>query len=106
MSGGGMAEGMESHACCGDTGARCGCAEGPLDARATHRGSRRGPLGVSAPGGRQEPGRVTVGLPGGAPPRAGLGGQGNVAVLGALATMAMDVEALTIKGRALEDEGC
>jgi hypothetical protein len=84
----------------------CGGAEGTLDTGATHRGSRRGTGGVIAPGGGTEPGGVPMGVPGGAPQREGLGGPGDVAVLGALATMARDREALPIHGRALEEEGC
>ena len=59
-----------------------------------------------APGGGKEPGRVTMGFPGGAEQREGLGGQRDVPVFGALATMDMDLEALAIDVRDLEGEGC
>ena len=59
-----------------------------------------------APGGGKEPGGVPVDCPGGAQQREGLGGQGDGAVLGARATMDIDLEALPINGRDLEEEGC
>ena len=101
----GMPEGMDSDAQFGDPGPVFGFAEGALDTRATHRGGRRRPLGVVAPSGGEEPGGVPRRFPGGAQQREGLGGQGDVAVLGALAAVDMDLEALTINIRALEEEG-
>jgi len=58
-----------------------------------------------APGGGKEPGLVTMGFPGGAEQREGSGGQRDVPVFGALATMDMDLEALAIEVRDLEGEG-
>jgi hypothetical protein len=58
------------------------------------------------PGSGKEPGGVSMGFPGGAEQGEGLGGQGDVAVFGALATMDMDLEALAIDVRDLEGEGC
>ena len=91
-----MPQGRDGAAHFGDTGSLCGFAEGALDTGATHRGSGRRPLEVIAPGGGQEPGGVTMGFPGGAEQCQGIGGQGDVPVFGALATMDMDLEALTI----------
>ena len=62
-------------------------------------------MGVIAPGGGKEPGLVTMGFPVGAEQREGLGGQRDVPVFGALATMDMDLEALAIDVRDLEGEG-
>jgi hypothetical protein len=105
MRGVGMAEGMDSHTHFGDPGPVFGFAEGPLDTGATHGESRRGTLGVITPGGRKEPGGVPMGFPVGAEQREGLGGQGDVAVFGTLATMDMDLEALTINVRDLKVQG-
>jgi hypothetical protein len=66
MRGVGMPEGMDGHTCCGAPSPVLGWAEGALDTGAAHRGSRRRTLGVIAPGGRKEPGRVPMGVPGGA----------------------------------------
>jgi hypothetical protein len=99
-----MPEGREGATHCSDTGALFGCAEGALDTGATQRGSRRRPLAVIAPGGGQEPGGGTRGCPGGAEPPESLGGQGDVPVLGALATMDMALEALPIEVRDLQGE--
>jgi hypothetical protein len=96
----GMPAGMDGDAPGGAPGPVLRGAAGALDPGAPHRGSRRRTLEVIAPGGG------TRGLPGGAEPREGRGGQGAVAVLGALATMDLDREALAINGRDLEDEGC
>jgi hypothetical protein len=101
----GMPQGREGHPGCGAAGPGCGCAEGTLDTGAAHGRERRGTVGVIAPGGGQEPGGVPGECPGGAQPREGLGGQGDVAVLGALAPMALDLEARPITGRDLEEEG-
>jgi hypothetical protein len=48
---------------------------------------------------------VPVGFPVAAEQREGLGGQGDIAIFGTLATMDMDLEALAINVRALEEEG-
>ena len=100
-----MPEGMDGDTHFSDTGALFGFAEGALDTGATHRGSRRRTLGVIPPGGGKEPGGVTMGFPVGAEQREGIGGQGDVPVFGALATMDMDLEALTIDVRDLQGEG-
>jgi len=105
MGGRGMSEGREGHAYCGDPGSACGDAEGALDTGATPRGSRGRTWGMIPPGGGKEPGGVPRGLPGGTEQREGLGGQGDVPVCGALATMAMDLEALAIHGGDLQEEG-
>ena len=105
MRGVGMPQGRGGHPGFGEASPVCGFAEGPLDPGATHRGSRHGTLGVIAPGSGQEPGGVPVGFPGGAQQREGLSGQGDVAVLGALATLDLDLEALPINGRDLEEAG-
>ena len=105
MGGGGMPQGLDGDAHFGDPGPVCGCAEGALDAGATHRRGRRRTVGVMAPGGGKEPGLVTMGFPGGAEQREGLGGQRDVPIFGALATMDMDLEALAIDVRDLEGEG-
>jgi hypothetical protein len=96
---------MEGHACLGEPSTVFGCAEGALDPGATPRGSRQRTLGISPPGGGKEPGGVPMGLPGGAEQREGLGGQGDVPVFGALTTMDLDLEALSIAVRDLEAEG-
>jgi hypothetical protein len=95
---------MDGDAHFGDTGSLFGCAEGALDTGATHRGNRRRSLDVTAPSGGKEPGGVTMGFPGGAEQHEGLCGQGDVPVFGALATMDMDLEALTIDVRDLQGE--
>jgi hypothetical protein len=100
----GMSLGRAGDAHFGDTGALLGFAEGALDTGATHRGRRCRPLDVIAPGGGKEPGGVPRGCPGGAEQHKGLGGQGDGPVFGALATMAMDLEALTIDVRDLRGE--
>ena len=105
MGGVGMAQGMESAPCCGQAGPVFGLAEGALDTGAAHRGSCRRTLGVSAPRGGKEPGRMTMGFPGGTQQRAGSCGQGDVAIFGALAAVDMDVEALTVHSGDLEEEG-
>jgi len=48
---------------------------------------------------------VPVGFPGGAEEREGLGGQGDVPVLGALTAMDMDLEARAVNIGDLEEEG-
>jgi hypothetical protein len=99
-----MPEGMDGDTHFGDTGSLCGFAEGALDTGATHRGSRRRPWDVIAPGGGKEPGGVTMGFPGGAEQHEGICGPGDVPVFGALATMDLDLEALTIDVRDLRGE--
>src|SRR5262249_37177972 len=89
-----------------DLGPVFGLAEGALDTGATHRRSRRRPLWVLAPGGRKEPGGVPMGFPGGAQQSQRLFGERHVAVFGALAAVDMDVEALPVKVRDLQEEGC
>ena len=96
---------MDGDAHFGDLGPVFGCAEGALDTGATHGGGRRRTLVVIPPGGGKEPGLVTMGFPGGAEQREGIGGQGDVPVFGALATMDMDLEALAIDVGDLEGEG-
>ena len=105
MGGVGMPQGLEGHAHGGDPGPVCGGAEGALDTGATHGGGRRRTLGVSAPGGGKEPGGVPMGFPGGAEPREGLFGQGDVPVFGALAAVDMDLEALSVNIGDLKEEG-
>lgn len=105
MGGVRLPPGLDGDAHGGARGPVCGCVAGALDAGAPQRRGRRRTVGVMAPGGGQEPGRVPMGLPGGAAQRAGLGGQWDVPVLGALATLAMAVEAWASAVRALEGEG-
>ena len=62
----GMPQGRDGDAHCGEPGSLFGGTEGALDPGATHRGRRRGTVGVIAPGGGQEPGRVAMGFPGSA----------------------------------------
>src|SRR5712691_8642964 len=106
MGGVGMPQGREGHAGCGHAGTVCGCAEGPLDTAPTPGRSRQRTLGVISPGGGKEPGCMTMGFPGGTQQREGLGGQGDVPVCGARATMDMDLKTLAIDGRDLQEEGC
>ena len=100
-----MPQGRDSDAHCGDPGSVLRCAEGTLHPGATQRGSRGRTLGMTPPGGGKEPGGVPRGLPGGTEQREGLGGQGDVAIFGALATMDMDLEAWAINVSDLEEEG-
>ena len=106
LGGGGMPQGMAGDAGFGDPGPVCGLAAGALDTGATHGRESRRTLLVIAPGSRKEPGRVTRGFPGGAEQRAGLFGQGDVAVFGALAAVDMALEALAINVGDLAGEGC
>ncbi len=106
MGGVGMPQGREGHAGCGHAGTVCGWAEGPLDTAPTPGRSRQRTWGVIAPGGGQEPGLMTMGLPGGTQQREGLGGQGDVPVCGARAPRDMDLKTLAIDGRDLQEEGC
>src|SRR5262245_45578124 len=97
MGGVGMPEGMDGDAHCGDIGSLFGFAEGALDAGPTPRRGRRRALVVVAPGGGKEPDGVPMGCPGGAQQSKRIVGQGDVPVLGALAAMDMDLEALPVK---------
>jgi hypothetical protein len=74
--------------------------------RVRRRGEAAAALCVLAPRGGQAPGRVRVGVPGGAQQRAGLCRPGDRPVFGALAPGARDLEALAIEGRDLQTEGC
>src|SRR6266851_8215501 len=105
MGGVRMSEGMDGDTCLGDPGSLCGGPEGALDTGATHGGGRRRTLGVIAPSGGKEPGGVTMGFPVGAEQSQRLGGQGHVTVLGTLAAVDMDLEALAINIRDLQGEG-
>jgi hypothetical protein len=105
MGGGGMSESMDGDTGFGDAGALFGCAEGALHTGATHREGRRRTWRVIAPGGRKEPGGVTMGFPVGAEQRECLGGQGDIPVLGALSTMPMDLEALPVNIGDLKVQG-
>ena len=96
---------MDGDARFGDPGAVFGFAEGALDTGATHGGGRRRTLGVIAPGGGKEPGRVPMGFPVGAEQSQGICGQGDVPVFGALAAVDMDLEALAIDVGDLQGEG-
>ena len=62
-------------------------------------------MGVIPPSGGKEPGGVPMRFPGGAEQREGLGGQGDVAVFGALAAMDMDLETWAIDVGDLQEEG-
>ena len=106
MGGGGRPAGRDGDTCFGHAGTVFGCAEGPLDTAPTQWGGRGWPVEVSAPGGRKEPGRVPMGLPGGAEQRQGILGQGDVPVCGALAAVAIALEARAITGGHLQAEGC
>jgi hypothetical protein len=100
-----MSEGRDGHTCFGDAGSLCGGAESALDTGPTHGRGRSRTLLVIAPGGRKEPGLMTMGFPGGAEQSQRLCGQGDVPVFGALATVDMDLEALAIDVRDLQEEG-
>ena len=105
MRGVSMPKGMDSHAPFGHAGTLCGFTEGALDAGPTHRvGGRRAVL-VIAPGGGEEPGRVSMRFPVGSQESQGVVGQGDVAVFGALAAVDMDLEALAIAIGDLQGEG-
>jgi len=104
MGGVGMAQRMDGHTGVGDPGTLWSFAEGALDTGAPHGAGRRRTVFLLAPSGGKTPGRVTMGFPRGPQPHQGLFGQGDVPVFGALATMDMDLEALSIDGRDLEIE--
>ena len=101
----GMSKGMDGDPGFGDAGSLSGGTEGTLDTGAAHGGGRCRALGVIAPGGGKEPGLVTVGFPGGAEQRERIFGQGDVPVFGPLAAVDMDLEALAIDVRDLQEEG-
>ena len=106
MGGIGMPEGMDGHACFGDSSPGFGFAEGALDTGAPHgRGCRRA-LFLIPPSGAKEPGLVPMGFPVGAEQRERICGQGDVPVLGPLAAVDMDLEALAINVGDLQEEGC
>ena len=105
MGGVGMSQGRDGHAGFGQASTGCGGAAGALDPGPTHGGGRRRTVLVIAPGGGKEPGRVTMGFPGGAEQREGLCRQGDVAGFGALASVEMDLEALDIEVGDLRGEG-
>jgi hypothetical protein len=100
-----MSEGMDGDAHFGDPSPVFGGAEGALDTGPTHGGGRRRTVLVIAPGGGKEPGRVTMGFPGGAEQSERIFRPGDVAVLGAFAAVDMDLEALAIDVRDLQGEG-
>src|SRR5262249_49036082 len=101
----GMPQGMDSDAHFGDPSTVFGFTEGTLDTGATHGiGSRRA-LFLIAPRGGKEPGLVPVGFSVSAEEREGLFRQGDVAVFGALTAVDMDLEALAIDVRDLQEEG-
>ena len=105
MGGIGMPEGMDGHACFGDSSPVFGLAAGALDTGAPHgRGGRRAWF-LIPPSGGKEPGLVPMGFPGGAEQRERIGGQGDVPVFGPLAAVDMDLEALAIKVGDLQEEG-
>jgi hypothetical protein len=101
----GRPQGMDGHAGCGNASSLLGLAAGPLDTGAPHGGGRRRALVVIAPGGGQEPGLVTRGLPGGSQQSERLCGQGDVPVLGTLAAVDRDLEALALEVGDLQGEG-
>src|SRR5262245_34600135 len=101
----GMAAGMDGTPCLSDAGALFGCTEGALAPGATHGRKCCRTLLLIAPGGGKEPSRVTMGFPGGAEQPEGVFGPGAVAVLGALAAVAMALEALPVNVRDRQEEG-
>jgi hypothetical protein len=103
--GGRMSEGRESHAQLGHASPLLGRTAGTLNAGAPQGRGRRGPWLVSPPGGGKEPGGVPRGLPGGAAESQRLGGQGDVPVCGAVATMDLALAALAINVGDLQGEG-
>jgi len=105
MGGVGVPEGMDGNAQFGDSSPVFGGTTGTLDTGATQRGSRRRTLGVIPPRGGKEPGGVPLGFPVGAQQCERLSGQGDRAVFGALPTVDMDLQALTIDVGNLQEEG-
>ena len=100
-----MSEGMDGDTCFGEPGSLFGGPEGALDTGATQRGGCGRAVSLVAPRGGKEPGDVTMGFPGGAEQRQRLCGEGHVTVLGTLAAVDMDLEALAIDVRDLQGEG-
>jgi len=96
---------MDGNTCFSDAGALFGFTAGPLDTGATHGRKCCRTLLLIAPGRGKEPSRVTMGLPVGAEQRAGVFGQGDVPDLGALAAVDMDLAALPVNVRDLQEEG-
>ena len=105
MGGVRMSEGMDGDAHFGDAGPLLGFAEGALDTGAPHGRGRRRALFLIAPSGGKEPGLVPMGFPVGAQQRKRIGGQRDIPVLGALAAMDMDLEALAVNIGDLQGEG-
>src|SRR5262249_50059336 len=101
----GMPQSMDGDAHFGDTGSLFGFAEGALDAGATHGRGRGRTLLMMPSGGGKEPGGVTMGFPVGPEQCQRIGGQGDVPVFGALTSVDMDLEALAINVRDLQEEG-
>jgi len=101
----GRPERREGPTCGGDPSPVCGGAAGALDTGATPGSGRGWPVVVMPPGSGQEPGLVTGGVPGGAEQQEGLCGEGDVAVLRALAAGDRDLAARAIAVRALQGEG-
>ena len=106
MGGVRMAEGMDGDTCFDDAGSLFGGPEGALDTGATHGGGRWRTVLVIPSGGGKEPRGVMRSFPGGAQQRERLGGQGDVAVFGALAAVDMDLEALAVNIGDLKVKGC
>jgi len=100
-----MSEGRDGDTGFGDAGSLCGFAEGALDAGPTHRVGSRRTLLVIPPGSGKEPGFVTMDFPGGAEQSQRIGGQGDIPVFGARATVDMDLEALPVNSGDLQGEG-
>jgi hypothetical protein len=101
-----MPQGMDRPPGCAQAGAPLGGPEGALDTAPTQRRGRGRALLVIPFSGGKEPRGVPMSLPGGAQPREGLSGQGNVPILGVLPTVDRALEALAIKVRALQRQGC
>ena len=101
----GMPPGMDGDAHCADPGPVFGGAEGALDTGAAHGRGRRWAVLVVSPGGGKAPGGMPRGFPGGAEQSAGLLGQGDVPVCGALAAVDMDLEARAINVGHWQEEG-
>ena len=106
MGGVRMPKGMDGDTSFGNAGPLGGGTEGALDTGPTHRGGCGRTLSLIAPCGGKKPGPGAVGFPVGTEQRESIGGQRDVPVFGALATMDMDQEARAIDIRDLEAEGC
>ena len=91
-----MPQGRHGPAHCGHAGTVFGGTEGALDTGPTHGVTSRRTLLVIPSGGGKEPGCMTMGFPGGAEQSQRSGGQGDVTIVGALAAVDMDLEALAI----------